>query len=101
MRIRLAPPREPGLAQQHARLNGLAEAHLIGDQKFGRPIVVKALKGLHLVGPGCDCRCCFADALAPFRQRGRMLNEGPETASQIAGWVLCPYFRFFRRRLPP
>ena len=56
---------KPSLAQQHARLDGLAETDLVGDQKFGRPIAVEAFKSPHLMGPGDDRRGCFAYALAP------------------------------------
>ena len=43
---------QPGLTQQQASLNGLAQAHFIGDQQFGRPGFVHPLKGADLVRPG-------------------------------------------------
>ena len=94
-------PGEPCLAQQHARLDGLAEADLVGDQKPGRPIAVEAVEGAHLVRPRRDRRGRFADPLAAIRQGRRVPDERPDAASQIA----CPGcgrrlgVRRFRRRL--
>ena len=60
------PSGKPRLAQQQARLYGLAEANLVGDQESGRPIAIKPFKSPHLVWPGGNRRGHFADALTPM-----------------------------------
>ena len=78
-------PGQPCLAQQHARLDGLAEADLVGDQQPRWPMAVEALKRSDLVWPGGDRRGGFADALASVRPCRGLLDERPDTASQIVG----------------
>ena len=53
------PPGQPRLPQQHPRLDGLAESHLVGDQEFRRPLRIQAFEGPHLVRPRRHGGRCF------------------------------------------
>ena len=60
MRMRLGATRQPSLTQQHPGLDGLAETYLVGNQQFGRPVVIQTLKSADLMGPWHDWCGCFA-----------------------------------------
>ena len=75
-------PGEPCLTQQHARLDGLTEPHLVRDQEPRRPVAVQALERPCLMRPRLDRRGRLADPLAAARTRRRLPNEPPEPAPQ-------------------
>ena len=74
---------EPGLAQQHAGLNGFSETDLVGDQQPRRPVAVKPFESPHLMGPWNDRRGCLSHTLTAFGHRRSVPDERPDAASQI------------------
>ena len=80
------PPGEPGLPQQQARLDGLAEPHLVGDEELRGPARVEALERAHLVGPRGHRGGRLADAGGGGALAGgRVPEEGPDEASPVDG----------------
>ena len=71
-------PRKPRLPQQQARLDGLAEAHLVGDKELRQPMRVEPFEGSDLVRPGRDGRCGFADVRSAGGQGRRAPDERPD-----------------------
>lgn len=73
------------MADEHAGLNGLAEADFAREQEAGRPIAVQALERANLVGPRLHIGGRFADALAAIGHFGGLLDEGPDKPAQVGG----------------
>ena len=79
----LRPSREPGLTQQHAGLDGLAEPDLVGDEELGRPPLVEPFERAHLMGPRSHRGGRFADAGPARLQAGRLPDEAPDQAPAV------------------
>ena len=74
----LRQAREPRLAQQQPRLDGLAEADLVRDQELRRPPRVETIEGPELVRPGLDGRRGLAHSRPAAGQRRRLPDECPD-----------------------
>ena len=75
---------EPCLSDQQARLDRLAEPHLVGDQQARRPIAVHPLESSDLMRPGGHDRGRLADPLA--RGTGQLRGVGDPGPDQAA-WI--------------
>ena len=76
---------EPSLADEHAGLNGLAEADFVREEEARGPIAVEALEGANLVRPRLDIGSGFADAFAAVGHFGGLFDEGPDDPPQVEG----------------
>ena len=81
----LGPAREPRLAQQQPRLDGLAEADLVGDEEPRRPRRVEPLERAELVRPRLDGGGGLADPRPAAGQRRRVPDERPHEPAALVG----------------
>ena len=79
----LHPAGERRLTQQQTRLDGLAEADLVGDQQLRRPMIVHPLERPNLMRPRLDRAGGFAHPLAAVRHRRGAMDERPDRPPEI------------------
>ena len=85
--------RKPCLTQQHTGLNGLPQPHFIGNKQLGRPVVIHAVKGMHLMRPRNDSGSRFAHPFAAIGTRWRFVDKLPRFPERILHVVFNWLFR--------